>query len=69
MSAKRIFLISANYKVKETLKGIKERGWLKQLVLIVKSSTSKRLLSFYVFNILNSFLIALGKLKALGKIA
>ena len=36
---------------------------------MVKSSTSKGLLSFYAPNILNGFLITLGELKALGKIA
>jgi len=36
---------------------------------MVKSLTSKRLLSFYAPNVLNGFLIALGKPKALGKIA
>ena len=35
---------------------------------MVKSSTGKRLLSFYAPNILNGLLIALGELKALGKI-
>ena len=34
---------------------------------MVKSLTSKRLLSFYAPNILNGLLIALGELKALGK--
>jgi len=36
---------------------------------MVKSLTSKRLLSFNAPNVLNSFLIALGKPKALGKMA
>ena len=36
---------------------------------MVKSSTGKRLLGFNAPNILNGLLIALGKLKALGKIA
>ena len=36
---------------------------------MVKSLTSKRLLGFNAPNILNSLLIALGELKALGKIA
>ena len=35
---------------------------------MVKSLTSKRLLSFYASNILNGLLIALGELKVLGKI-
>ena len=68
MSIRRIFFISANYKVKGILKDIKECEWFKQLVLIVKSSISKRLLSFYASNVLNNFLITLGKLKALSKI-
>jgi len=59
--------VSINYKVEETLKDIKEYRWPKQLVLIVKSLTGKRLLSFYAFNVLNSLLIALGEPKALGK--
>ena len=36
---------------------------------MVKSLTSKRLLGFNAPNILNGLLIALGELKALGKIA
>ena len=68
MSARKTLPISINYKVKETLKDIKEHRWLKQLVLIVKSSTSKRLLSFYTPNILNGLLITPGELKVLGKI-
>ena len=59
--------MSANYKVKETLKDIKEHRWPKQPVLMVKSLTGKRLLSFYALNILNSLLIAPGELKALSK--
>ena len=67
VSARRTLLISVNYKVKETLKDIKEYRWLKQPVLIVKSLINKRLLSFYALNILNSLLIALGQPKALSK--
>ena len=69
MSTRRTLLISINYKVEKTLKDIKEYRWPKQPVLIVKSSTGKRLLGFYAPNILNSLLIALGKLKVLGKMA
>ena len=69
MSVRRTFLINANYKIKENLKDIKKCRWLKQLVLIVKSLTSKRLLSFYTPNILNSLLITLSELKALSKMA
>ena len=68
VSARRTLLVSANYKVEETLKDIKEHKWPKQPVLMVKSLTGKRLLSFYTPNVLNGLLIALGEPKALGKI-
>ena len=67
MSVRRTLLISINHKVEETLKDIKEHRWPKQPVLMVKSLTGKRLLSFYALNILNSLLIALGQPKALSK--
>ena len=59
--------MSANHKVEEILKDIKKHKWPKQPVPIIKSLTGKRLLSFYVFNILNSLLITSGKPKVLGK--